>query len=79
MAGKIESGQLVTVVPASSGVIEIDDIVLCKINGHCYLHIVKAVRSKEEQLQFQICNNKGFTNGWTSRKNIYGKVTKIEK
>ena len=37
MAPRIESGQLCTVEP-----VDVDDIVLCKVNGNEYLHFVKA-------------------------------------
>lgn len=73
MSGKIESGQLVTVQPVSD--LEIGDIVLCKVGGATYLHLVKA-NQKDEYL---IGNNRGGINGWTKLKNIYGKVVKIEK
>ena len=44
------------------------DIVLCKVKGNHYLHLVKAVGKK----RVLIGNNHGHINGWT--KNIYGKV-----
>jgi hypothetical protein len=55
MSGKIDSGQLVTVKPLADHAIEIGSIVLCKVNGAQYLHIVKAVSSD----RFQIGNNRG--------------------
>ena len=75
MSGKIDSGQLVTVMPVGSRRIEIGHIVLCKVNGAQYLHLVKAVSGE----RFQIGNNRGRINGWTSRRNIFGIVIKIEK
>jgi hypothetical protein len=74
MTGKIESGDLVTVTPARDTVLEIGNIVLCKVNGTQYLHLIKAVSGE----RFQIGNNRGRINGWTSRRNIYGIVKKIE-
>jgi hypothetical protein len=68
MSGKIESGQLVTVVPLHDRVPRAGDIVLCKVNGTQYLHLVKAVSGE----RFQIGNNRGRINGWTSRRNIFG-------
>jgi hypothetical protein len=41
MTGRIESGQLCTVVPIDPGTLEVGDIVLCKVAGNEYLHIVK--------------------------------------
>jgi hypothetical protein len=37
MTGKVESGQLCTVDPITD-TININDIVLCKVNGNQYLH-----------------------------------------
>jgi len=72
MAGKVESGQLVTVAPLTAAP-KPGDVVLCRVNGNQYLHLVKAVRGQ----QFQIGNNKGRINGWTSRQNIFGIVVKV--
>jgi len=73
MKGKVESGSKVTVEPIPLDEIEIGDIVLCKVKGRQYLHLVKA----KDKGRFLIGNNRGYTNGWTSA--IYGKATKIEK
>ena len=76
MTGKIESGQLVTVKPfdIETGVIWKNSIVLCKVAGKQYLHLVTAVGEDS----VQISNNKGHVNGWTKLKNIYGVVIKVE-
>jgi hypothetical protein len=39
MAGRIESGQLCTVVPIDPTALKVGDIVLCKVSGNEYLHI----------------------------------------
>ncbi len=72
MTGKIESGQLCTVEPVKE--IEKGDIVLCKVHGAEYLHLVKAIQGN----RYQIGNNRGRINGWVSRDCIYGKLTKVE-
>jgi hypothetical protein len=74
MTGKINSGQLCTIVPVNVEGLNVGDIVLCKVKGMQYLHIVKAI--SEEQVL--IGNNKGRINGWTAKKNIYGKCIKVE-
>jgi cell wall-associated NlpC family hydrolase len=74
MSGKIDSGQWVTVEPVSRE-LRPGDIVLCKVRGTQYLHLIKAVSGET----YQIGNNRGRINGWTSRKNIFGMVTRIEK
>ena len=74
MSGKIDSGQLVTVKPVGNCNIQIGSIVLCKVNGAQYLHLVKATSGD----RFQIDNNRGRINGWTTRRNIFGIVAKVE-
>ena len=74
MQGKIESGQLCTVEPVDPVRLEVGDIVLCKVNGRQYLHLLKAIQGK----RFQIGNNRGRINGWVSHNSIYGKCTRIE-
>jgi SOS-response transcriptional repressor LexA len=73
MTGKIESGQLCTVKPADDD-LEVGDIVLCKVAGNQYLHLVKAIQGD----RFQIANNKGHINGWVGRNCIFGKLVKVE-
>ena len=73
MTGKINSGDLVTVVPATADSVEVDDIVLCKVSGTQYLHLVKA---KDSEGRLQIGNNQGRINGWT--KAVYGKCISVE-
>jgi phage repressor protein C with HTH and peptisase S24 domain len=43
MQGKIESGQLCSVEPVVPATLGAGDIVLCKVNGKQYLHLVKAI------------------------------------
>jgi hypothetical protein len=74
MAGKIESGQLCTVVPVDPASLRVGDIVLCKVNGREYLHLVKAIQGP----RFQIGNNRGRINGWASANAIFGKCVRIE-
>lgn len=74
MTGRIESGQLCKVEPiGEKTVINIGDVVLCKVKGREFLHLVKAVRNQ----QYQIANNKGFINGWITRNAIFGKLIEV--
>jgi hypothetical protein len=73
MKGKVESGQLCTVVPAPDE-LKVGDVVLCKVNGKQYLHLIKAVQGE----RYQIGNNRGRINGWVSRHSIYGKCVRVE-
>jgi len=74
MKGKIDSGQLCTVVPTTAEEVEVGDIVLCKVNGNQYLHLVKARQGQ----RFQIGNNRGRINGWIGANGIYGKCIRIK-
>jgi hypothetical protein len=74
MSGKIESGQLCTVEPVDPAEVKVGDIVLCKVRGHEYLHLVKAIQGP----RFQIGNNRGLINGWVSGSAIFGRCVKVE-
>ena len=74
MVGRIDSGQLCTIEPVDGHAIDVDDIVLCRVKGREYLHVVKAIRGR----RFQIGNNRGFINGWVSANGIFRLCTKIE-
>jgi hypothetical protein len=76
MSGKIESAQLCTVEPVTdAATLSVGDIVLCKVKGNEYLHLIKAISGA----RFQIGNNRGFINGWISANAIFGRCSKIEK
>ena len=74
MKGRVESGQLCTVAPVDPTTLNVDDIVLCKVHGNEYLHIVKAI----DGIRFQIGNNRGLINGWIGADFIYGKCIRVE-
>ena len=74
MKGKVDSGQLVTVVPIQGKSPKVGDIVLCKVNGNQYLHLVKAIQGE----RFQIGNNIGRINGWIGIHSIYGICTNVQ-
>jgi hypothetical protein len=73
MKGKIESGQLVTVTPVDRE-LKTGDIVLCKVKGNQYLHLIKAIDGE----RYQIGNNRGGINGWIRSSAIYGICTDID-
>jgi hypothetical protein len=73
MSPKIESGQLCTVAPVDPAALVAGDIVLCKVKGAEYLHLVKAVRDD----RFQIGNNRGFINGWIGAGAVYGRLIAV--
>lgn len=92
MTPRIKSGQLVTVKPLEAAA-KFGDVVLCKVKGCQYLHIVKGLEVKvvtqygsdyvahhsaQGIARYQIGNNHGKINGWTAASNVYGIVTKVE-
>ena len=57
-----------------AGHLNVGDIVLCKVNGFQYLHLIKVIQGK----RFQIGNNRGRMNGWIGENGIHGKCIRIE-
>ena len=74
MSPKIESGQLCTVEPVDPAGLKVGDIVLCKVRGAEYIHLVKAIQGS----RFQIGNNRGHINGWIGPRSIFGRLVKVE-
>ncbi len=75
MVGKVESGQLCTVEPiADHATLRVGAIVLCKVGGSEYLHLVKAIQGE----RFQIGNNRGRINGWVGASAVFGLCVKVE-
>lgn len=76
MVPLIHSGDLVTIEPIANDVEpQKGDIVLCRVKGQQYLHLVTAVKPG----QFQISNNKGHVNGWCARTAVFGIVTEVTR
>jgi hypothetical protein len=74
MTGKIASGELCTVEPLAERVLVTGDIVLCRVKGNQYLHLVKAIQGE----RYQIGNNRGGINGWVTRRQIFGRLIAVE-
>jgi hypothetical protein len=74
MSGKIESGQLCTVEPVDTTTLDVGQIVLCKVRGREYLHLIRAIQGS----RFQIGNNRGYINGWITAGTIYGQCIRVE-
>lgn len=74
MKGKVNDGDLVTLEPCDPGTLEVGDVVLVRVKGNDYLHLIKAINGG----RFLIGNNRGGVNGWVGHNCIYGKATRIE-
>jgi hypothetical protein len=49
-------------------------IVLCRVKGSDYLHLVKAIDGD----RFLIGNNRGGINGWITGRAIFGRLVRVE-
>ena len=74
MRGRVNDGDRVTVAPVSPADLQVGDIVLVRVRGNDYLHLIKAI----DGLRYLIGNNRGGINGWVGASAIYGKATHIE-
>lgn len=74
MKGKIGARDLVTVAPCDPAALVVGDIVLVRVHGHDYLHLIKAI----ERERFLIGDNRGGVNGWVGPGAIHGVATQVE-
>lgn len=79
MRGKVDSGDIILIEPCRSEDLIPGDVVLVKVRGIIYLHLIKAYKLSKGEVSFQIGNNIGGINGWVGPNAIYGKAIKIEK
>ena len=74
MRGKVEDGDTVTVAPVGGRALQPGDVVLVRVHGRVYLHLIKAVQGE----RYLIGNNRGGTNGWVGPNALYGVATSVE-
>jgi hypothetical protein len=74
MSPRIKSGQLCTVEPVAFADLAPGDVVLCRVGGHEYLHLVIGILSGSAE----IGNNHGRVNGWAGPSRIFGRLVKVE-
>ncbi|MDX3538553.1 S24/S26 family peptidase [Streptomyces sp. MB09-01] len=70
MVPLVHSRQRVLVAPADPALVEVGDIVLARVSGTVYLHLVSAVDLPRRRVQ--ISNNHGRVNGWTGHDRVLG-------
>jgi SOS-response transcriptional repressor LexA len=76
MTPRIRNGQKQTLVPILDLTqVKVGDIVLCKVRGNYFTHLVKKIRNNRGRLEFQIGNNHGHINGWTRQ--LFGKTVDV--
>ncbi|WP_233289058.1 hypothetical protein [Kitasatospora sp. MBT63] len=76
MVPLVRSRQLVAVAPVDPAKVEVGDIVLARVGGTVYLHLVSAVDRARQRVQ--ISNNRGRVNGWTGHDRVFGICTAVE-
>ncbi|MBC6456502.1 S26 family signal peptidase [Actinomadura sp. HBU206391] len=76
MVPLIGSRELVTVAPVDPTRIEVGDIVLARVAGSVYLHLVSALDPARRRVQ--ISNNRGRINGWTGFDRVFGICLAVE-
>lgn len=74
MRPRVLSGARVTLEPVSPEQLAVEDIVLVRVKGKVYLHLVRAIQGS----RFLIGNNRGGINGWVGGRSIYGRAVTIE-
>jgi len=73
MKGKVNDGAMVTLGPCDPSHLGVGDVVLVRVSGRVYLHLIK----KCDGQRFLIGNNRGGINGWVGPDAIYGIATHI--
>ncbi len=76
MVPLIQSRQTVRVEPVDPSKVEVGDVVLARVAGSTYLHLVSAV--DHDRARVQISNNRGRVTGWTGHARVYGICTAVE-
>ncbi|MEU6068675.1 S26 family signal peptidase [Streptomyces sp. NPDC047082] len=76
MVPLIRSRQQVVVAPVDPSKLEVGDIVLARVAGTVYLHLVSSVDPVGKRLQ--ISNNRGLINGWTSHDRVFGICVSVD-
>ncbi|MEU8761354.1 S26 family signal peptidase [Streptomyces sp. NPDC048659] len=76
MVPLIRSRQRVLVVPVDPARLTPGDIVLARVAGTVYLHLVSAVDHARRRVQ--ISNNRGHVNGWTGHARVFGICVSVD-
>jgi hypothetical protein len=76
MVPLIHSGDEVVVAPVDPTLVEVGDIVLTRVAGSVYIHLVKAIEPARRRVQ--IGNNRGGINGWTGFDRVYGIAVSVD-
>ena len=73
MRGKVESGDEVLLAPCPQEQLQVGDIVLVRVAGNIFLHLIKAMDAR----RVQIGNNRGKINGWAHKSKVFGVAVEV--
>ncbi|MEI5526053.1 S24/S26 family peptidase [Streptomyces brasiliscabiei] len=76
MVPLIRSRQRVVVAPVDPSTVEVGDIVLARVAGTVYLHLVSALDAAGKRVR--ISDNRGHVNGWTGHDRVFGIRVAVE-
>jgi SOS-response transcriptional repressor LexA len=74
LEGRVSNGDLVTVEPCHAKDLVVGDIVLARVQGRRYSHLVLHLIIAREASLFLLGNNHGRIDGWVDAKSIFGKA-----
>ncbi len=77
MTGRINDGDLVTLAPCSPDNLAAGDIVLARVQGRRFSHLVLHLIHERDGERFLVGSVTGREDGWIGAADIYGKVTEI--
>ena len=78
MTGRINDGDLVTLAPCRTEELAVGGIVLVRIQGKRFAHVVLHGILSVEGERFLIGSHQGRVDGWVDQGDIYGVVTGVE-
>lgn len=78
MSGLIADGDMVTLEPYQGTVPTVGEIVLARIEGRRFAHLVLHQILERASGRVLVGNNHGRTDGWISAAEVYGKVIRVE-
>ena len=78
MTGRVSDGDLVTLTPCRAEELAAGDIVLVRIQGKRFSHVVLHGILAVEGTKFLIGSHQGRVDGWVNHDEIYGIATKVE-
>ncbi len=79
MTGRINDSDLVTIAPCRAQNLEAGDIVLARVRGRRFSHLVLHLIHEREENKFLIGSNHGRLDGWIGIDDIFGNVSAIEE